>query len=157
MSWQELISELYRARENDPYGSLPQYYPPAQPEDLDALESEFHLVLPDDLRRLLLETDGVMETIQVGGDMVESGWLVWPVETALRENRALRRQPDTPRSLFFIANPGVDGVLFGIHAGEQAEELCEVFAWQPVDHSIVQIAPSLQKFLEGWLMGEIRV
>ena len=75
--WRELISGLFA----DAKFSLP-----ATASELERAEAELRIAFPDELRSLLLETNGVMAYY--------SSPLVWPVEEIVTQNRFFRANPD---------------------------------------------------------------
>jgi hypothetical protein len=89
MFWRTIVDEAYaRARE----GTRPRFDPPAAPEALARAERGLTCVLPGDLRDLLLESNGIMELIEIvfAFDLGtrEAGVFAWNPLTAEREVEA---------------------------------------------------------------------
>lgn len=75
--WRELISGLFADAK---FGA------PATSSAVERAEAELQISLPDELRSLLLETNGVMAHY--------SSPFVWPVEKIVTENRLFRANTD---------------------------------------------------------------
>ena len=124
-----------------------RFLPPATAEALDRVEDQLGLVLPTDLRSLLLETNGLYDT------SVEQWQLkvIWSVEEIEQENLAVRSDPKradsymTFESLLFFAGAGVDGILFAfpITATRRVVEH-NIIAWYPIEDSRPVLASSLE-------------
>ncbi len=137
--------------------SLPDAVSLAEPVDPDALgdaEQRLGLMLPEDLRSLLSETDGL------GG--AGRGEPVWPVERIAAENVLLRSEGSTPAlpdgaddDLLFFGDAG-KGQLFAyeLDAGGEISDP-DVFIWQPGLGEAVWIASDLQSLLDDWVRGEL--
>jgi hypothetical protein len=143
--WQELIRRLITDCE---------FAPPASLGRLAAAEQALGVELPGDLRSLLLESDGVLGEYGLG--------LVWSVERIETDNIAFRSNADFRElympfdHLLFFADAGNgDQFAFAILAG--AVRRPDVFAWNHEDDSRTWVAPSLEKYLEWWLSGRIKL
>lgn len=75
--WRELISGLFTDA---------KFRPPVTASELEHAERELRIAFPDELRSLLLETNGV--------SAYYSSPLVWPVEEIATQNRLFRENPD---------------------------------------------------------------
>ncbi len=162
MNWRERIEEMYASREAQPgIASRAQFREPASLQEMESLEETLRVRLPAELRTLLLETNGVLELLQVdNGEWIENMWLIWPT-TMIADDNLRWRQPsardtwdrDFSRFLFF-ADAGSDGILFG-HPVEGKDATASVSMWIPIGDEVTSIAPSLETFLDGWLRGTI--
>ena len=154
MSWRTLIDEAYaRGRE----GARPRYETPTYAGALDRVERGLTCQLPPELRELLLETDGIMELIDVDGGWIQSMWIIWRLDELRDRNIELRRERGEgrfPSDALAFAGAGADGILFVF---DLRTDTSEVFAWDPIDAQLVPKARSLREFLPGWVAGKIPV
>lgn len=170
MSWRERIAGIYEARgERDGIAKRPRFYPAASEEDLAAAEALLNARLPESLRSLLLETNGILELMAIdgmvidGGDWFEAMWLLWNLAEIVEQNHFYRDAAEGGaysrdfRRLAFFANAGCDGILFGFPMVE--DRVCgpNVVVWSPIFDELEEVAPSLDDFLEGWVTGRISV
>ena len=143
--WQQLIVSLTPDHE---------FAAPVAWAELALAEEKLGLQFPDDLRGLLLETNGVQGQYGLG--------LVWPVERIVGDNVNFRTNevfkglymPFDPLLFFADAGNG-DQFAFPIQLGTVRRN--NVFVWNHEDDSRTWVAPSLAKYLEWWLKGTIRV
>ncbi len=126
---------------------------PVDPDVLADAEDRLGLILPDALRTLLLESDGV-----VG---IGRGEPVWPAERIAEENVLLRTAGSTPAlpdgaddDLLFFGDAG-DGRLLAYELeGDEVTE-SDVYLWQPDLREAVWIASDLQSLLDDWYRGDL--
>jgi hypothetical protein len=127
---------------------------PVDPDVLGDAEERLGMVLPEDLRSLLHESDGI--------NGAGRGEPVWPVERIAEENVLLRSAGSTPAlpdgaddDLLFFGDAG-QGQLFAyeLDAGGEVSE-SDVFLWQPGLGEAVWIASDLQSLLDDWVRGEL--
>ncbi len=165
MNWRDRISGIYDTRTHQPgITTKPSFYPAAAAEHLSKMEADLKAGFPESLRSLLLETDGVMDKISIhGGEYFDNMWLIWAIEEIVEQNFFFRKQTvegiydrDFTKLVFF-AGAGVDGILFGFPVLEG--RICgpEVMVWYPISDTSNYLAPTLQDFLRGWLMGTLSV
>ncbi|MDQ7027846.1 MAG: hypothetical protein Q9P01_17315 [Anaerolineae bacterium] len=76
--WRELITSL--AEDSD---YTYEFAPPATYFQLDRLEQIFAASLPDALRKLLLESNGVRQILHYKGEHVPIGQIIWDAETII--------------------------------------------------------------------------
>ena len=143
MSWKEQILKLCSAAE---------FFPGVKRHEIQQAEAELGVTLPDDLASLLQESNGVEGEYGLG--------LIWQLERIVQENKAFRENPDFPElympfdHLLFFADAGNgDQFAFPIQAG--AIRRPDVFVWNHEEDSRTCCAPSLSKYLEWWLTGEL--
>jgi hypothetical protein len=94
--------------------------------------------------------------------LVESIWLLWKIEEIVEHNRFYRAASEKGTyernfaSLVFFAGAGTDGILFAfpVEGGTCAPS---VLVWHPIMDELDELAPSLEKFLHGWLTSTISV
>jgi hypothetical protein len=142
--WRELIDEHTREA---------RFAPPATEQELQRVEESLGHLLPDDLAKLLGETDGVVDA---------NGYnLVFSAEQLLQGNLEMRTYPALKRLymafdqlLFFSDAPG-DGNLFGYVLVPEGRP--DIFVWDHRTDNRRCIAPSLEHFIADWLSGRIRL
>ena len=146
--WREFIREHHPDLEpiagNDPG---PEFSPGATPQDPRAIEQHLGVALPDNLKDLLDETNGVL---------VDFGpHLIWTTDEIVRRNLELRRTLSYQdvympfEHLNFFADAGGDGIqfAFGIIQGQIKRE--DVYSWNPYNDSREWQAPSLNTYVDG--------
>ena len=153
--WRLTIQDAY-ATENHAgrVWTTPRFAPGVSPSACAAVEAQLGVSLPADLRRLLLESDGITELLQIGEQPVESGWLVWPLARIAFENLRMREAFGTRSTLLVFASAGADGVVF---AYDVSAETLAIVACEPQEEVTKRLADSLLGFLLGWIGGTICV
>ncbi|WSI28571.1 SMI1/KNR4 family protein [Streptomyces sp. NBC_01343] len=135
-------------------GDLPGpvvFQPPASESALLQCASSLGHPLPADLVALLRESNGIEGEYEAG--------LVWSAERIASENRTFRDDGELATlympfdPLLFFADAG-NGDLFALLPGLQRPD---VFIWNHEDDSRTWVAPSLAKYLESWLTGQIKL
>jgi cell wall assembly regulator SMI1 len=164
MSWRERITDVYSTRTCPPgIAGRPDFYPPASEAQLADAEAALGAALPDSLRSLLKETDGVMDMLALdGGEWFESMWLLWAIGELVQQNRYYRAASQRQEyerdfdGLVFFADAGTDGIRFAFPV---EDGVCAplVLIWHPIMDRLSEAAPSLDAFLRGWLTGSISV
>ncbi len=107
--------------------------------------------MPADLAALLRESNGIEGEYGAG--------LIWSAERIVRENQSLREDSELATlympfdPLLFFADAG-NGDLFALLAKIDRPD---VFVWNHEDDSRTWAAPSLGKYLEWWLTGQIKL
>jgi hypothetical protein len=143
--WRDLITAL---------DSTAQYVVGASEIQIVALQNALGVTLPEDLRALLRESNGIRD---------QYGFcIVWSVEEILLYNREMRTLPQYSSyckpftDLLFFADAGNgDRFAFPIYQGEVPQNA--IFAWDHEDDARTEIAFSLGSYLEGWLSGTLSV
>ncbi|WP_245769150.1 SMI1/KNR4 family protein [Streptomyces indicus] len=114
---------------------------PAAPSDLTAIEARLGTRLPDALRALLSESDGLE------GEYGEG--VVWPAARILEDNRMFRSHPDFPELyesfdplLFFGDNGGGDQFAF-----VRTPERDDVFVWDHETDERNRVVGSLGEYV----------
>ncbi|MBO1333484.1 SMI1/KNR4 family protein [Streptomyces sp. VRA16 Mangrove soil] len=122
--------------------------PPAAEEALAAIERHLGQPVPEDLRALLLETDGIED--DCGTETV------WTAERILAENADFRAAPDFRELyqpfdslMFFGDNGGGDQFAF-----VRTPRRDDVFVWDHETDSRTWVAPSLKSYLRSALGSE---
>ncbi|WP_244299238.1 SMI1/KNR4 family protein [Streptomyces viridochromogenes] len=107
--------------------------------------------LPADLVALLRESDGIEGEYGDG--------LIWSAERIASENQGLREDAELASlympfdALLFFADEG-NGDLFGLLSRIDRPD---VFVWNHEDDSRIWVAPTLAKYLEWRLAGQIKL
>lgn len=147
INWRERIGGIHRSA---------QLHEPTTEDQLDLAEQALRQVLPEDLKDLLLQTNGL-------SDKKSRLDVVWPLDRIQNENQSLRTsleymaQSMPLDALLFFSAAGADGVLFGFPITKAGAILPAVFAWYPISDDRVRVAESLDDFLRRWFAGELKV
>lgn len=118
------------------------------------LEKTLNTPLPDELKSLLMETDGVRDEF--------GSWLMWPVKLIEQNNIKMRRNPEFREnympftSFLFFADAG-NGDKFAFRVIQGAIKRPDIFVWNHEDDSRTWAAPSLKVFLEWWISGKLNI
>lgn len=150
--WRELIQEC-AAKAHSPLEEL-RFTTGASPEQLAEAEAALGLPLPDDLKTLLVESNGVRDSYGMG--------IIWSLTEIVQTNREVRTESVYLNSfmsftdLLFFADAGNgDRFAFPIHGGGVQGE--RIFAWNHENDSRMLITYSLRSYLEQWLTGKIKL
>lgn len=160
MDWKARLSDAYSTRSLSGIAARPKFADGASPADINVFETAFGCSLPESLRSLLQQTDGVTECIEVERhSWIESGLIVYSIEQMAETNRWCRdrySERGVDRYCFF-STAGTDGVQFGFRATAERQPDVEVFAWYPDEAPDKCMAPGLLEFLAGWCGGSLTV
>lgn len=143
--WRELIQSLEPAA---------AFFPPATAIDIAEVETALEVTLPDDLRSLLSESNGVSGMYDLP--------IIWSTDTLQARNREMRLTPHFREmymsfdSLLFFTDAG-NGDLFAFRILQGAWGRQDIFVWGHEDDRRARAAPSLKDYLEGWLTGKLHV
>ena len=155
--WKKYIQGLYET-----YGlskAIPVFHPPASQQALDECAERLGVVFPDELRSLLSQTNGVSERVPTRAGEIASGYFLFSVERILEINTFQRTQIDHTMPLdclLFFAGDGF-GDYFGFAIVNGQVPHSRIYFWNHEDDSRQSIAPSLEYFIENWLLGKIKV
>jgi hypothetical protein len=154
--WREFIREHHPELEsiagNEPG---PKFASGATPQDIQLVEQHLGVHLPDTLKELLAESNGVL--------VVFGTHLIWTTDEIVQRNLEMRQTQSYQEiympfeHLLFFADAGVDGIqfAFGIIQGQIKRE--HVYSWNPIDDSREWQAPSLKTYIEWWLSGKLKI
>ena len=127
---------------------------PASPDEIQRAESSLDVVLPDELKSLLQESDGVEGPYGHG--------LIWNIERIKKVNLFFRQFSEYKDlympfdHLLFLADAGNgDQFAFAILNGKIQRS--DIFAWNHEDDSRQWVAPALDVYFEWWLSGKLKV
>jgi hypothetical protein len=134
-----------------------EFFAPASIEMIEQVETAMGIRLPDSLRELLLETNGVYS----GASYLN---IIWNTDEIIHRNISMRNNTDmaelymTFESLLFFADAGVDGILFAypISASGIVQHQ-NIIAWYPMEDSRSVLAFGLKDYLKRWLNGGLSV
>ena len=146
--WKEIIQKVDPACE---------FRDPASPSELARVEKVFGHKLPDSLRGLLLETNGVYHP---------SSYLdiIWDSDQIARRNNEMRQNKKfakiymTFQSLLFFADAGVDGIMFAFQVTASGTvQDGNIVVWDGIEDSRPVLAYSLEDYLTRWLDGRLKI
>lgn len=130
------------------------FFEPANEAKIQSAEGALEISFHQDLRSLLLESDGVFGEYGLG--------LIWSVERIHADNLNFRTNEDFKEiympfdSLLFFGDGG-NGDQFAYPIQNGMIRNNDVFVWNHEDDSRNRISPNLKAYLEGWLNGEIQI
>jgi hypothetical protein len=153
MRWKELVSQAFRERTTSPDPAYPRFEPGATEANLRDGERRIGVTIPEDLRSLLAECDGIMEVMEIQGQAIDTQWLIWPTDMIVERNlHPGRAGIGLPESWLIFAT--ADGSDFGY---DQQDAGGHIWVWQPIDDKSRCVATSLLAFLRRWITGELRL
>lgn len=130
------------------------FHSPATLDEIKKVESSLNVPLPEELKVLLQESDGVEGTYGLG--------LIWGVERIKQDNLNFRQFPvfkdlymPFDHLLFFGDAGNGDQFAFSILNREIRKH--DIFVWNHEDDSRQWVAPSLDVYLEWWTSGKLKV
>ena len=145
MNWKEHI-EAICAQAN--------FSEPAEEQALLAAEMQLGMRLPQSLRELLAESNGVRGEHDLA--------LIWPIERIVADNRSFRESQSfrtlymSFEGLLFFADAGNgDQFAFAVAGGQVRRS--DIFVWNHEDDSRTWLAKDLREYLEGWVSGRIAI
>lgn len=144
--WKELLQKLTKECE---------FAPPASAIQIMTAEQSLSINFPESLRGLLYETDGVQGEYELS--------LIWPIGRIIEDNLTFRENENFrdiympfTHLLFFADAGNGDQFAFSIQADGMVHRP-DIFAWNHEDDSRKCVAPSLERYLEWWLTGKIKL
>ena len=127
---------------------------PVKKDLLTVFEERLGMAIPKSLKSCLSESDGIFGEYQQG--------LIWPIDRIIHDNLEFRNDKDFKELympfnhiLFFADAGNGDQFFYPVQAGEIRKN--DIFVWNHEDDSRSWIAPSLEKYLEWWLIGKIEI
>lgn len=161
MNWRDRVSAIY-AKRSPGLETRPAFRPPASPAAITDLASKVGGRIPPALAEMLLQTDGIMDELNQPDGWIQTGWVVWPVDSIAERNLSCRQDWGKNydryfEHLLFFADPGSDGILFAHPKDASGEFREDVMVWLPIPDELSPFAPSLDAFLDGWLTGAIEI
>lgn len=137
--WKDFISKL---------NTNIEFNAPASKNELLKVEEALNIKLPESLKSLLCETDGI--------DDIE----LWSIQEIKEYNISIRnsfKEYFMPLDcLLFFCGAG-NGDYFGFPIINDETWKDDVYVWNHEDDSRTCVASSLKNFLKGWLCDEISI
>jgi hypothetical protein len=143
--WTELVAGITKEH---------QFRAPASPAEIGAVARTVGCELPSELIAALEESNGIYGPYTLG--------LIWNTEMMIEQNEAMRSTSDFRElympfnCLLFFGDAG-NGDLFGYSILDGEVRKNDIFAWNHEDDSRTWVAPNLQRYLEWWLTGKIKL
>ena len=132
-----------------------EFRPPASPADIKQMEDALGVRLPNSLRELLLETNGVYSRPMYNN-------VIWHTGEIIQRNTLMREDPKkaetymTFESLLFFADAGVDGIMFAFPISATGiVQPRNIIAWYPIEDSRPVLAFGLKDYLTRWLTSKL--
>jgi hypothetical protein len=122
--------------------------PGCTPTQLEDAELRLGHELPNELKSMLSETDGIYD--------LDGQWNVaWPLKQLVSDNLNLRQNQElTFPDLLAFGDNGC-GEPFCRPIAPSATDRNTVLHWAPIHGETTDLAPSLHAFWAGWLSGQI--
>ena len=127
---------------------------PTTEKDVLIVEQTLGVKLPLDLKGLLFETNGVI------GDY--GSQLIWNLTRIRNDNLEFRNSKMFKEiympfdHLLFFADAG-NGDQFAYSIIDASVRKDDIYVWNHEDDSRIWVAPSLEKYLEWWIKGKIKI
>jgi len=129
---------------------LASFREPATRDVIAAAEADLGAPIPDEIRELLGETNGIEGEYGLG--------LIWPVERIAEDNKRFRSSSEFAElylpfeGLVFFADAG-NGDQFAISMRGPRD----IYAWNHEDDSRTWVASTVLDYLRRWMTGELQV
>lgn len=127
------------------------FVPPTDRDEIARAEQQLGGPLPAVLVELLLESDGIVGEHGLG--------LVWPLRRIVADNLTFRTSPEF-RNLYMPFDP----LLFFADAGNGDQFALlwtlgrdDVFVWDHETDSRTWVAPTVERYLQWWPDGTLRI
>jgi hypothetical protein len=147
--WRELIAEHHGHLE--PIGDVDpglRFFPGATVDEIRGVEQKLDVKLPDDLRDLLSETNGVYVNY---GER-----LIWDTHEIVRRNLELRSPAFNKNMpfdhLLFFGDLATGDIQFAYGVAHDDTKFWHVYEWRSINDSRVWVAQSLKRYVE-WQLG----
>ena len=141
--WKEFINSL-----SDEY----EFQEPAKEKDIIEAEGQLGVELPQDLRELLKESNGILGEYRIS--------IIWDIKRIVQDNLNFRNSSDFKElympfdCLLFFADAGNgDQFAYPILNGTISKD--DIYVWNHEDDSRTWVASSLKWFIDGWSSGQI--
>lgn len=125
---------------------------PASASSIERLQKDLRVTLPEPLRSVLDESDGIQGEYGLG--------LVWPCSRIREDNLSLRQSREYRQlympfdPLLFFADAG-NGDQFAYTILDGSVRRPDIFVWSHEDDSRSWVAPDMRRYLEWWLTGRL--
>jgi hypothetical protein len=154
MNWKEFIAGIDRADSETSFALTA----PATAKAVARFRTTFSFQLPSSLTELYEQSDGIQEKWQA--QVV--GSLIWPLQQVVARNIEMRTHPGFEElympfdHLLFFSDAG-NGDLFGFRILKEQIRRNDVYVWNHENDSRSWVAPNVERFVEWWLQGKIKV
>lgn len=162
MDWKKYIEDAYRSSDNfNKHGTLPIFSNPANQDELESMETSLKFVLPNDLKELLLQTDGIKEKMVLKGQYKLAGTFICSHTEILelniwyRDNQEDLQIKHNLQEFIFFGKTGVDGIYFAFPISPMNPD--GIYAWYPIDAEFVKITDSLKDLTWLWPSDRLNV
>ncbi len=162
VTWRKYIADPFRRFSAYTDGTLsPIFYAPAPPATIAETEAALGTLLPDDLKAVLAETNGVTEHLATDCVDVEIGHFLWPIERIRETNVSFRSDPHFGElympfdCLLFFADAR-NGDQFAYIVSNEHMRRPDILAWNHEDDSHTWVAPPLKTFVAWWCEGKVK-
>lgn len=139
---------------------IPVFDSPASLQLIKECEKRLGVIFPNELRSLLLQTNGVRQRDPNVKGKIDSGYFLFSVERIMEINMFQRTQTGDYTMpldcLLFFAEDGI-GDYFGFPVVKGRVPHSRIYFWNHEDDSRLSIAPSLEYFIKNWRLGKIKV
>ncbi|MEM9675706.1 MAG: SMI1/KNR4 family protein [Bacteroidota bacterium] len=143
--WIELIEE---------YCNSCKFAAPANSTDIEVVEEALGTLLHSDLKTALLESNGVLDEYGLEP--------LWETKKIKSKNIEFRKKVEYQDlympfdNLLFFADAG-NGDHFAYPIQNEKINRSDIFIWNHEDDSRTWVSPSLRKYFEWWLNGQLGV
>jgi hypothetical protein len=144
--WKDFVSSISKEH---------HFKDPATKQEIDQLQKELNVDIPEELAGLFNETNGVFDNWNCP--------LIWSTTQIINDNLHFRNFEDFKDiympfdNLFFFSDAG-NGDLFCYAILKNGTiEKTDIYVWNHEDDSRTWVAASLKHFIEGWLTDKIGV
>ncbi len=156
MDWLATIIDAYTARAPDSTPARPCFRKGSSLDAISRLEASLACRLPQSLRSLLAQTDGVTEEIEIAPDLwIVASIVIYSIDEMIETNSCMRRTYGNRlvNRYCFFSTAGTDGIQFGFRADPEDREDASILAWYPDETAAKCMGDGLHQFLTGWCSG----
>jgi hypothetical protein len=131
-----------------------KFHPSAKLDEINKVELALEVSFPEELKNLLQESKGIEGSYSLG--------LIWNIERIKQDNLSFRKSQVFKDlympfdNLLFFADAG-NGDQFALTIINKEIRNPDIFVWNHENDSREWIAPSLDKYLEWWLTGKLKI
>jgi SMI1 / KNR4 family (SUKH-1) len=157
MDWKSILSNI-----QTPDDRSFEFYEPAQSKLFEEFKQTFKTELPDSLKSLYVQTNGVGELLKINESPLLIGYLILKLEDLITQNLELRQNESFAElympfdCLLFFSNAG-NGDYFGFRVLNNMIEWDEIYCWNHETDERIRVANNLFDFLTKWVKGEIKI
>jgi len=164
MDWKKHIENAYRANDSfTTYGSLPGFAEPATLEEIREIERILKCQIPNDLKSLLMQTNGITEKMILNGGYTEINVFIFSSEEIVdinvwhRDHEEDIRPKQRFHKFIVFGQTGVDGIYFALPISNLEDTKAGIYAWYPIDCEFITVAETLEELTFNWPSGKLSV